>query len=105
MVGIAAVGVAYLLLANLKKEPAVQEKVIVAEMSAPMSSQETATTGGSISTEIPIEDQMAILEAFEGEYEAETIDLLGDEELFEELTQLDELELSPAQQPARVSGF
>ena len=38
---------------------------------------------------------MAVLEAFGEELDEEGIDLLGDDEVFEELGQLDEIELSP----------
>ena len=61
---------------------------------AALASRTSAAAGFPASEDLSLEDQMALLEAFSGEYESETADSFGDDELLEELASLDELELS-----------
>ncbi len=102
LVGLAfAFGIIYLFALNPNKEPIQVAPQIQSEMatpSAPKFATEQAETTSQVtqqaSGELSLEDQMALLEALEEETGSDTIDLFGDDELFDEIALLDNVEFS-----------
>ncbi|MBI4000057.1 MAG: hypothetical protein HY351_05520 [Candidatus Omnitrophica bacterium] len=108
-VGLALAGAAYFYWVRPQTQSAPDVETttfVVSETSVQPNNEATVldNTEQPLSSEIPstpvqkslsIEEEMAVLEAFGEELDEEGIDLLGDDEVFEELGQLDEIELSP----------
>ena len=116
-VGLVFAGIFYFVIArplNHDEAPAIQPTVSVISHSEERSDEESKTEtlrfaqGDNIpkalhSVSIPVQeeelslnDELALLEAFEGGSSDEEDNALGDEDLFEELALLDELEISNA---------
>lgn len=114
LVGVAfAFGLIYLFALSPKKEPAIpavsQTQSVADRSSVPekegQATQATVTTAKPVSDELSLKDQMTILEALGEESENETINLIGEDELLDEITLLDEVELASLEsvQPTAVA--
>ncbi|MBI4358623.1 MAG: hypothetical protein HY584_04920 [Candidatus Omnitrophica bacterium] len=96
-IGLTFAGAFYLFLTRPQGESPVQVAEITQKVETTPLSAELSGAAAKIEPLQPLslEEEMEVLEAFGEEFQGEASDLFGDEEVFEELAQLDELELSP----------
>ena len=108
VVGVALAGLIYFISTRSKVEPAHQVETLN-RMEAPLETPLPASVLQNPAGEKPLtrkplslEEEMAVLEAFEDEFGDETTDLFGDSEVLEELATLDELEFSVTTVPGQA---
>ena len=95
VVGLALAGLIYFVVVHGRPVTPVPETVREAEVVSPHPSQPEVFQQ-TLPKLLSIEEEMAVLETFAEEHSEDTAELFGDEEVFEELAQLDEAELSTA---------
>ena len=92
-IGLVSAGLMYFLIPHTKLVIQVPKTVKTVEV-APARSPEPKVQQNTSSKPLSIEEEMAVLRAFAEERSEDVVELLGDDEVFEELGQLDETELS-----------
>ncbi len=100
VIGLTLAGVLYFFLmhpAAHVKEVSVEKNIAdrSQEVTSPITSYIQTSTAPVSQKSLTLEEEMAVLEAFGDEFSDESVGLFGDDEALEELTVLDEVELSP----------
>lgn len=104
-IGLALAGSLYFFLARPQMQPAHEVKAISVQPSTESQKTEIASSKlPAAQKPLTLEEEMAVLEAFSDESLDESAELFGDEEALEDLTVLDEVELSRGM-PAQTSGL